>query len=232
MAHHAGQPPGLCPGQAVEIPATIEISTACDGDRQVECLRVHTCDQIGARLAHIVRQHVVITVSLVTRRRHDRTDQGASAGRLEHGPSSANVRVERLDRTPIGDADDRLRREMKNGLAFVFAKEPLEDLLISHVTADQGDVRHHRTGQQITLRNPIANQCHRQRLIRDQPTNAPAAEQSGSAGHQHRPISPECRCAHHVFHAAAPVAQCASKSFTSRSVSIGDQNPSCLKARS
>src|SRR5207245_938397 len=117
----------------VEVPATVEVSAASDGDRHLENAGVTLGDEVGAGLAGVVGvpahqrrvlvvgATIMVAVGFVRRGRHHLLDLGAPPARFEDGPRPGNVALERRDRVASRNRHDGLRREMDDRVDLVLA---------------------------------------------------------------------------------------------------------------
>ena len=102
---------------------------------------------------------LLVAIGLVRRRDDDLRDLGAAPAGFQQRPCPLDVGLERRDGVAVGDADDGLRRQMKDGVDLMFAQRPLQQRLVAHVAAHQFDFVDHAAADQFALRHPVAHQA-------------------------------------------------------------------------
>ena len=111
---------------------------------------VRARDQIGGRLGNVigiarrkrillaVGQLLVNAVGLVGGGDDDALDAGPAAS-LHHRPGAADVRLKGRHRIAVGDAHDRLGRQMEHRIDLVLAQDALYQRRVADVAEDDVD---------------------------------------------------------------------------------------------
>ena len=162
------------------------------------------------------------------------TDGWAAAYGVQEVGRPHHVRFVGQERLLVAQPHQRLRRHVNDDLGAGFLEDSLQEPEIA-------DVAHHTPHPAFQLRQLEKARHGRggQRIAREigpeiaEPGREPGALEAGMAGQKDALTLPETRIDHaQTFQEALPSAQSFSSSFLSRSVSIGRQKPSCLKAPS
>ena len=181
----------------------------------------------GERRVFRVRQGLLIAVSLVGRRHHDRLYLRGPPARLQDIPCALNVALKREHGVAVGDAHDGLRGQMKNGVDLVLAQDALDKVAIPHIAADDIHRVEGARADQLAARHPVAHQANHLGLGREQAAGEPAAQQARSAGDQRGPVAPVgwIDLHVHIFQGAWPLFQRSLSNWLSRYVSMAWKKP-------
>ncbi len=175
--------------------------------------------QPAQRHRFVVGQRFLIAVGFIRRGQHDLLHSRAAPACLEHRPCPADIGLERRHRVTVGDRDDRLRREVNNGIDLIFAQDTLHQRLIADIAAHDPDLLDQLRAHQLRLGHPVANQADDIGARLDKAAHQPAAHQASRACDKRRSILP--KVAHsHTFQGARCSCQRCSSSRLSRKVSI------------
>jgi len=140
-----------------------------------------------------VRKLLVLTVSLVRGRDDNLLYRGTAATRFEQPPGARDVAFERRNWIAVGDTDNRLRREMNDGVDLILTKRTFHRLLIAPVAAHDFHPLQQRALDQFALRHPVAQEANYVSVRSQQSPHKPTTKQSTRARDEHRPILPEIR---------------------------------------
>src|ERR1700693_1912935 len=143
------------------------------------------------RRIFVIRQTVVIAISLVRRGHHNLLDGRCPAAGFEQCPGALDIRLPRRDRIAVGYGYDGLGREMNDCAYFILTECAFQRCLIAHVSADNFGGFNQAGTHQLTPRNPVTHQAHNVRALIDEAADQASADKSGCAGHKSRSIKPK-----------------------------------------
>src|SRR4029077_16847239 len=155
----------------VQIASTIEISATRNCNRQVVADGIGLGDQIGARLADVVRmtalqrhrlcigKMLLVAVGLIGGRDDNRRDLWRTAASLKQIPGALDIGGEGRYRVAIGDADDGLGRQMEDNFDFVLAQGALDQVTVDNIAAYGIDLLNTSAAHEFALRNPVPSQA-------------------------------------------------------------------------
>lgn len=139
----------------------------------------------------VVRKHVVVAVGLVTGGDDHALHAADLPRRFEDVPGSFDVRLERPDRIAVRDPNDRLRREVENGVDLVLAVGAHQERQIGEIAADQADAIQRAAAGQVAQGHLVADQTHDLRAPGDEFGGQSRPEETGAAGDEDRASPPE-----------------------------------------
>ena len=221
----------------VQVAAAVEVAAARHDHRQAVGVRVGLGDQVGAALAHVVGvpplqrgvlvvgQFLLVAVGLVRGGHDDLLHGRAAAAGFEQRPGSADVGLEGRNRVAVGDAHDRLGRQVDDAARSRIRRgraRPAPGR--KRRRAPRRPARADRA-RRFAVRHPVAHQADDAGAGVQQPADQPAAHQSRGPRHQHRMVLPERWVHSHTFHGALPLAQRSLRILYSRYVSIAKKKP-------
>src|SRR2546423_1766506 len=115
----------------------------------------------------------------------------AAACGFEHAPRPLDVALERGQRTAVGDADNRLCRQVENGLDLVLGERALEQWLILGGAADDVDAGEETGPGQLGAAHLITHQTDDVSTALDEGLCGPGADEAGAAGDEDTAGAPE-----------------------------------------
>src|SRR5262249_47482438 len=111
--------------------------------------------------------------------------------RLHHIPRALNIALECRYGIAVGDADDRLCRQMNHGVDFVFTEGALDQIAVAYIAAHHIHALEGAAAHQLALWHPIADEADDAGAGLFQAARQPRSDESGSACDQHGAIRPE-----------------------------------------
>src|SRR5262249_24652354 len=111
--------------------------------------------------------------------------------RLQQTPGSFDVRLERGQRTAVGDADDRLRCEVEDGLDLVLGEDALQAALTFERAVDDVDTAVKPGTHQLRAVDLVADEADDVSALLKEQSRRPGADESRAAGDEDAPVAPE-----------------------------------------
>src|SRR5262249_59193396 len=110
---------------------------------------------------------------------------------LQQTPCSFDIRLERGQRTAVGDADDRLRCEVEDGLDLVLGEDALQAALTFEGAVDDVDATVETGTHQLRAVDLVADEADDVSATVEQQSRRPGANESRAAGDEHAALAPE-----------------------------------------
>src|SRR5262249_57225976 len=114
----------------------------------------------------------------------------AAAGCLEHAPCPLDVALERGQRAAVGDANNRVGRQMEDGLHLVLGESAFEQRLILDTTADNVDAGNQAGPGQLRAAHLIAHQPDDVSAALDEGPCGPGTDQAGTPSDEDPTVAP------------------------------------------